>query len=126
MASDDSSPGASPEQQKRSSRQKKSTFQLELLEKVYAGMNLFWNIHHILISSDVRMVKLSSKCACKIVFCFVSRSKNAPGRVEDTGTKRLYYHSVTCHGFCAEYFARIGSKPLSICPFGLSVLWSRE
>jgi len=36
MASDDSSPGASPEQQKRSSRQKKSTFQLELLEKVYA------------------------------------------------------------------------------------------
>jgi hypothetical protein len=47
MASDDSSPGASPEQQKRSSRQKKSTFQLELLEKVYAGMNLFCNIHHI-------------------------------------------------------------------------------
>jgi hypothetical protein len=24
------------------------------------------------------MVKLSSKCASKILFCFVSRSKNAP------------------------------------------------
>ncbi len=37
MASDDSSPAASLEKQKRGIRRKKSASQLELLEKIYAG-----------------------------------------------------------------------------------------
>jgi hypothetical protein len=55
MASDDSSPAASLEKQKRGIRRKKSASQLELLEKVYAGTKCHKILHFFAIPRQHRI-----------------------------------------------------------------------
>ncbi len=73
-----------------------------------------------LISSDVRIVKLSSKCASKILFCFVSRSKNAPGRDGRYWHQKMvlpfsYLSRLLCWVFCKNW--KQTSKHMSFWSF---------